>query len=273
MRRWLAVLLGIVLFFPSAAKAVSIGGADTQGKGKLSIGAESEYVTDRDLKIKSYPFVPDAGQAFDSITGGIDSMFRDTIKASYGIFDFLDIYLKVGWAKSNINTDYTTNPNWSNHEAGSIDFKEPGALAYGLGFKGKHELRDGWFIGADVQYIRQRSSFKCEQPFSTYNGSGVRTSVGSDSMRGKMIFQEWQFAPYLAKKINNFTPYLGGTYTKLRINGKVTTSQTNSLEFKNKQNAGVFAGLDYDLTKNIRLNLEGRFIDETGGSIATTYRF
>lgn len=42
---------------------------------------------------------------------------------------------------------------------------------------------------------------------------------------------------------------------------------------KADNNVGVFIGSDYNITKNLSVNVEGRFIDETAMSIGATYKF
>ena len=49
------LILGLIILFiaPSGLHAASIGGAETQGQGKIAIAAEWSYVFNRDLKFKS----------------------------------------------------------------------------------------------------------------------------------------------------------------------------------------------------------------------------
>jgi opacity protein-like surface antigen len=265
--------LAVFLFIPIVVNAAIIGGPETQGKGKFGIGVESECIFKRELKIKDHPFAQDAAEFIDEKSAKIEDMYRALAKIAYGVLDALDVYLKVGVARSAIDTKYTTGPSSNNHESGKLDFIEPGALAYGLGLKYKYDLSDDWSVGLDNQYMRHKNSFKAKQPFTLYNGAGAVTGIGYDSMCGRITTQEWQSALYIAKKINNFTPYVGGKYVYLRIDGKITTSLTTSMEFNTKHNFGLFAGLGYNLNSNIRLNIEGSYLDETAVGFGVNYRF
>jgi len=86
--------------------------------------------------------------------------------------------------------------------------------------------------------------------------------------------QEWHIAPYIAKKLGNFVPYLGVRYSDLRQNYKVVLEDESSkIKFKADDNFGVFVGTDFKITDTWKLNLEGRFVDETAMSLGATYKF
>jgi len=288
MRRFLCVGIWILLFtfVAVSSNAASIGGPDTQGKGKFSLGLDQDYVFNRDLKASSSSIdTVVATQATDGsvkISGLIncktklENMYRTMVKASYGLLNNLDVYLKLGTAAGQGKNSYS----------GSVDFLDPyslntgtasigggsklktsNAFAYGFGLKGKYDLPHGWFVGADAQYLRHTNSY-------TSSGSLMLTdnetseSVSSDfSSKGRLVIQEWQFAPYIAKKIKNFTPYLGVKYSDFRVN------DVGSGTSRAKNNFGVFGGLSYKLKDHISLNLEGRFIDETAMTCSIGYKF
>lgn len=117
---------------------------------------------------------------------------------------------------------------------------------------------------------------------------------------GDLIIDRWQVAPYIAKKINNFRPYFGLRYSDFRIKDKSQlgaremvvvgwaggggggpavgpvvdqSSSGYNKKYKAADSLGLFTGLDYKISDNWKLNLETRFVDETGGSLSLSYKF
>jgi hypothetical protein len=97
----------------------------------------------------------------------------------------------------------------------------------------------------------------------------------SPKLDSKGNFQEWQRAPYIAKKIENFISYFGVKYSDHRAEYKEVDEDgdVEKLKFKADDNFGVFLGTDYKVNDVLSLNFETRFIDETAISFGGTYRF
>ncbi len=282
MRR--VILLGLLLFFclPVAVYAASIGGAETQGQGKFAIGLDQEFIFKRDIKKKTQSF--SGAAAGVALTGSLDvkpeikNMYRTMVKASYGLLEGLDVYVKLGAAEE-VKGKYSYGDiNWTAAGVqGTIPFSATGkfktdnAFAYGGGLKAAYALPDDWLIGADAQYLRHKHDYK-----ATFSGTYIDPVTGGTvllegSPEGKITFQEWHFAPYVAKKLGNFIPYLGVKYSDLRIKEK--GSQDEAQKYKADDNVGVFLGTDCKIGENWKLNLEGRFVDETAMSAACSYGF
>ena len=248
-----------ILFIPAPfIEAASIGGAETQGQGNWSAGIGLESVFDRDMKLKS---ISASGTQISEAK--FDEMYRMDAKISYGIFDNLDIYVKLGVA------DFETEEKWTNTtpEKGTIMNDAQNDFMYGAGLKGTVALKDNWLLGADIQYLRHRNK---------YDGRINNETDPSDSenISGKMTVYEWHVAPYISKKLDNFIPYLGVKYSDVRVKDNYNTS-SGTVEEKRKadDNVGIFVGTDYAINDNWNINLEGRFIDETALSFGVTYKF
>jgi hypothetical protein len=269
MKRMLVLILAFSFCMPLYVYAASIGKAETAGQGKLSIGFDQEFLFDRDMKKNTDhngEFTPDL------------EFYRSMARISYGLFNNLDVYAKLGTAdfKGNSNMKY-----FDTGFAGGVDigkWKQNGknAFAYGFGIKGNYDLQDGWIIGCDAQYITHKNKFTGTESWDAYDGSGVYQYSRSYPIKGDMLFQEWQAAIYVAKKIDKFTPYVGGKYSDLRIKNKMQFHESSDkFTYKSKadDNFGVFAGLDINIIEHFNLNVEGRFIDETAMSFGASYRF
>ena len=170
-------------------------------KKKVGVGIDQEFVFGRDLKYQSG--LEGLGNEIE-----IKNISRTMAKISYGLLDNLDIYTKLGTADAKV-------------KGPGFIAKTNNALAWAIGAKGTYELTEDWFLGANVEYLRHRHS-------ADFNFNG-------NDWGGKILFQEWQVAPYIAKKIGNFTPYLGVRYSDLRTRGAVKLKADDNFGFLSVQ--------------------------------------
>ena len=239
MKKLIVLSLAALFCLPISSYAASIGGAETQGHGKFALGLDQEFLFNRDMKFQS---LDPASFGADKVS--IEHEYRTMVKASYGLLDDLDIFVKLGTA------DFETKYNWSNPtDRGTIKNKTKNAFAYGMGITYTHSFKNDWLIGADLQYLMHKNK---------YDGDLINETdpSGSENFSGKMTVQEWQIAPYIAKKIENFVPYIGFKYSDVRIEDKFTVS-TGGMKMKVKadDNVGVFLGTGYELGNNWKLNI------------------
>ena len=98
------IVAGMVLVTSLIAKAASVGSPSTQGQGKIAAAAEWSYIFRRDLSFQNATRPPnhenDKPENF-RIDGGNNVLGKIT----YGIFDALDIYVKLGVADYNLKGD------------------------------------------------------------------------------------------------------------------------------------------------------------------------
>jgi len=244
-------------------RAASVGSPETQGKGKLSVGAEWSYIFNRDLDFKKARR-PSGHDSDMPINFKISRGRNVAGKVSYGIFDSLDVYIKLGATNYNLKGDVYVGDTKHVDE----NLSSGGSFLYGAGLKWAQELKKGWIIGCDVQYLT--SDQKLDFSATNVISGAVATAQYTDCR-----IQEWHVAPYIAKKIANFTPYLGARYSDLRMDQSNPNdpNRWNNLVFIADYNVGVFTGIDWNLGKGFKLNVEGRFVDETAMSVGLAYRF
>jgi len=255
--------MGMVVMTTVPAQAASVGSPETQGRGKLATAVEWSYIFDRDL-IYQKAQRPSGRDNDRPINFKIDKGYNALGKVSYGVFNFMDIYIKLGVANYDFRGDVYVRDIKSVEEKLSTGT----SFLYGAGFKLAQELKKGWIIGCDTQYLT--SDHKLD--FRAINvTSGAVTIAKYFDLR----MQEWQVAPYIAKKIADFTPYFGVRYSDLRLSQKNPDDprRWDSLIFCADCNVGVFTGIDWNFRKSFKLNVEGRFIDETAISVSAAYRF
>lgn len=256
MKKLFFLSLIALICLPAAVYAASIGGADTQGQGKFGISLDQEVVFDKDLEISETSFTLGPNEEIKDVV--IDKMYRTMVKTSYGLSDDFDIYLKLGIA----DLDAEENFYFNGECVAEGEHIGRNAFAYGFGFKGKHDLANDYLMGVDLQWLRHKNK---------YTHTWVIIGGIEETYTGKATIEEWHIAPYVAKRIENYIPYIGVKYSDLKAKLKDNTGDQVELEADN--NFGVFLGTDYTIDDNWSLNFETRFIDETAISFGGAYRF
>ncbi len=255
MKRFTFLILATLLCLPVAAYAASIGGADTQGQGKVSISLDQEIMFNRDMELSGTNFDIPPGLEIDP---EIKGMSRTMVKTNYKVNDNLDIYLRLGIADL-VNE---TSLSFLGVDVGKNELKTRNAFAYGFGLKGTRDLENNYLIGGDFQYLRHKNTFSAKY---------VEAGSPDEITDGKIAIEEWHIASYVGKRIENFVPYIGIRYSDLRA--EIHDNEDDKIKLKAADNFGVFLGTDYTIDDNWSLNLEGRFIDETAMSFGGAYRF
>jgi len=165
---------------------------------------------------------------------------------SYGLTDRLSIDLKAGLG----NAD---------HEE-SRDLPD---LDYAAGFAGGYGFRVRAFriSQGDIDLI--------------VGGQHISVHPRDIDLGGKhyeSFLDDWQLSFVTAKSFSSATIYAGGKFSDLESVYKV--DKKNKKRRFSRDHIGLVAGVDaYFHEGTVRLNLEGRFIDETGFSAAVGYLF
>jgi hypothetical protein len=252
MKKVILLSLMMLLALPFAAYAAPVGGPPVQG---LTIGFNNEFV---DRAVVSTVVRGTIG------TGGchIRHMYRTMLQVGYGLFDFLEVYVKLGGAGFKFRTDI--EDQLGNPTGNAVVHTKMG-FAYGGGVKAAYEFKNGpvkgLLVGADAQYLRHKQRYHAM----------TMDDTGPDSDSGHVTLQEWQIGPFVGYRIMNFLPYVGMKYSDvtLRFRGGV-----ENYKFRADDRFGGFVGLTYDIVpRKLMLNVEGRFIDETGINCNVIYKF
>ena len=294
MKKFLALCVVVLLFLPLAAYAAAIGGAETLGKGEVSVGLDQEMVFGGKFRGISWSDGEadngDYWEEAEKINLQVEQSYRSLTKISYGLLDNLDIYARIGMVRPSFKfkesynyyeelTDEVTN-YYLEEGAAQIKLQGNYALAYGLGIKSVNQISDELLVGIDMQFLTYRNKYKAKGSGSLYwetgevGGEPVDFDTEDLSFSGKVpgnqIYYEWHVAPYIAMKIENVTPYLGIVYSdtlmKIKLGGETE-------RFRAKDRVGGFVGVDWRIDENWSLNIEGRFVNETAASAGVTYKF
>jgi len=258
MKKVILLSLMMLLGLPLAAYAAGVGGPPIQG---LTIGFGQDFESGRDMK--PTPIVLPVVRG--TITSGgchIRHWYRTMLHVGYGLFDFLEVYVKLGGAGFKFRTDI--EDQLGNPVADATVHTKMG-FAYGGGVKAAYEFKDGpvkgLLIGADAQYLRHTQRYH----------TMINSVMGPDSDSGNVTLQEWQIGPFVGYRIMNFLPYVGMKYSDVRLRFSGGGENT---KFRADDHFGGFVGLTYDIVpRKLMLNVEGRFIDETGINCNVIYKF
>ncbi|MEW6171163.1 MAG: hypothetical protein AB1472_06365 [Candidatus Omnitrophota bacterium] len=326
-----ALLMPVVSYAASISGAETTLGASKEtprffSLKRLAIGVDNDWVFNRDLKVSSYAKYLDTTSlinlggvnfpirqiSYTSIDNTytkpkIDRMYLTTAKISYALFKNLDIFIKLGRANLKLKDESFTGRvndliNYTQFgvaitpampiDNGNIDYDIDNSFVWGVGFKATYDLPKNWSVGMDAQYLRHKHDYDASSSIMFFGG-GVGFGEDYETYSGTLTIYEWQIAPYIAKKIKNFTPYLGFKYSDLRIKDHsqvgfkylffsapfvtpqvdVGSGNYTIKKYRTEDNFGPFVGLDYNITKNLKLNIEGRFVDETAMSCNISYKF
>ena len=258
MKKLIVLSLMMLLGLPLAAYAAGSGGPPIPG---LTIGFGVDFESGR-LMNPTPVVLPAVGGTIG--TGGchIRHWYRTMLQVGYGLFDFLEVYVKLGGAGFKFRTDI--EDTLGNPVGDAVVHTKMG-FAYGGGVKAAYEFKDGpvkgLLVGADAQYLRHRQRYHVM----------TMDDVGPDSGSGNVTLQEWQIGPFVGYRIMNFLPYVGMKYSQVTLN---FSGGGENNKFKANDHIGGFVGLTYDIIpRKLMLNVEGRFIDETGFNCNVIYKF
>jgi hypothetical protein len=164
--------------------------------------------------------------------------------ASYGIYDWFSFDGKLGMG----DMEY--------------DPAQPGRLDLDFGFSGAYGLRFGVYKN-DAQKTRAILGF---QHISAHP---PQEEVGG--VKYASIWDEWQVSFLVSKGLGRFTPYAGLKASQLYIIRK--DSAGNHWKWNGaRDHFGLIAGAKFDIAKDLYLDAEGRFLDETAFSAAISYK-
>ncbi|MFA5388170.1 MAG: hypothetical protein WC312_00245 [Candidatus Omnitrophota bacterium] len=179
----------------------------------------------------------------DNSEGGVSGN-RYFITGSYALFDWLSLDGKIG----------VGNVRWEN--------SDPGNLAFDTGFAGAYGFRVKLYDDKD-------SGLKAVAGFQHISVHPHAASVASDNY--KAIVDEWQGSLLVSRRIGRFEPYSGPRYGSLDFIKWVNDHDRQRI--KSEKKVGIVAGVDYIITRNIRLNVETAFFDGEKVSLAVSRDF
>jgi opacity protein-like surface antigen len=267
-------LLVIALFLgvPLACYALGINGTGTTEKGKFAVGLEGEHVFERKMEGSTIN-TSSLGISVMRAYPDVENINRALLNLSYGLTDYVTLYIKLGAAEFESKTDvFIQNIG----RIGHMELDSDKAFAYGGGMRIELPLSqddNALRLGVDGQYLRHENDVRGGQNFV-----GLFAGLPPVSVKGEFEIQEWQIAGYFAKSFGGFTPYIGVKASNLYADGHTTFGGWAApgrvpADYDSKYNFGAFIGADLKVGDSWALGVEGRFVDETAISGKVVYNF
>ena len=163
---------------------------------------------------------------------GATSGSRYFLTGSYGVFDWICFDGKIG----------VGDVAWHNSDPGNLNYNTNFAGAYGFRIKGYENKNLGIKTVAGFQHISVHPRTTCP---------------ASDKHR--VIIDDWQGSVLVSKDIGHWTPYVGARYGTVDFIRWVNEHDRKRIKSENMW--GAVIGMDYLVSKDIMLNIEGDFID------------
>lgn len=161
---------------------------------------------------------------------------------AYGIFDWLNIEGKYGSGDIK-NDQYNDQKFYYNYNWGG---------GYGLRIKAFEDDKIKVILGCHHISIH---------PDPNKN---------TDNLTHRAILDETQFDTTLSLKGEKLSPYVGAKVSHTRLIRRINSERAT---LRAEENYGFALGFDYFFKKNVRFNLESRFIDEYALTTGITYIF
>jgi len=282
-----SILFGLValLSMPLTGGAATVGNTAISqgGSGEFSLGIEYDGVFNRDLDFKSGSRKYNTGttQSVPALGDRMEDVKMDSSRVLFkGTLGFhrdidLDLFIKLGTA----NLNYEEKNIITGATDQKMEFDGEFDFAWGAGAKlGFYQSPKGLRIMGDVQYL----TYEVDGDFSI-NGVDRAAFESPASYNSKTKVEEWQAALYMVQEIRQFSPYLGVKYSDLELKNETNVSgRTAGVPYSYKEttkaeadkNFGVFLGADFNIIPTrLSVNIEGRFLDETAGSLGVNYKF
>lgn len=180
---------------------------------------------------------------FKNSQGGIKSA-QDFLDISYGVYDWFSFDGKLGVGNT---------------------FQDGGdfpVLHYGASFAGGYGFRILLF---------ENSEYKTKAVFGFHHISVHPADAYKDGNKTETFLDDWQFDLLGSKKIAFLNPYIG--FKAAEFNQGYRVNRGDKKRKFPRYHGGTITGCNVKFKKDIFLNIEGRFIDETALNCGIYYSF
>ena len=158
---------------------------------------------------------------------------RYFLTGSYGVFKWLSFDGKIGIG----------NVRWDRNKGeDNLAYSANFAGAYGFRIKGYENKKMGIKSVAGFQHISVHPDPK---------------NQGGD--KHEVIIDDWQGSILISKDIGKLVPYFGGMYGTVDLIKRI--NEHDRKRIKAEKHYGVVVGMDWWISKDIKVNMEGDFLD------------
>jgi len=266
-------LAAFLIFTGGFALAQELGNpAKLIKKGQIDVGVEGVYNVKQSFSNYRLNRSFSNGTSDSSRVGADfedDAFYMATI--TYGLFDRLNLFARLGLADGGEWKDYQAGNNWkANLESNFV-------WALGAKFDAL-TLDNGFGVIMAGQYTRYDNR-KVDEWTSQQTGQ----SAGQLGWNTNDTIDFWQadFVVTTYWTFGAFTPYVGAGYSYYKVNydGEWTHSDPRvgwikyDSSFQNSDNFTGLVGFDIDLGEHFKINAQGSFVSRTAVSLGLSYCF
>lgn len=219
----------------------------------------------------------------DSIANMEMSSSRTFIRGEAKLHEAISVFVRAGAADVDFEYDYISGtPDEEDRFDGKSDF------VWGAGARIKLLERSGFKLTADAEYLTYEVDGSFFVNGKTLEDEMIRSFAAmgfsaTASASSSTEVEEWSAGLIASKKVSVLEPYLGIRYLDANIKNKtnvsgmvagvVPYSASANAEAENSENFGLVVGIGANLSKNLKANIEGRFLNETAGKVGIIYAF
>jgi len=273
MKRVLILLVFIFLFSGGAVSAQELGNpAKLIKQGQFDVGFQWSYVfkqefEDYELKktysdgtTKSSPKRADIED---------DQYYMGTV--TYGIIDRINVFARLGMVNGGKLQEYQAGNDW----AGDLESN----FVWALGAKGKiYEFENGLGFGLAAQYMRYDNRGVKNWQYGETGQTAAEIGWATDN---KIDYWQLDVVTNAYWILGAFTPYAGAgySYSQVDFSGRWTHEDPANgwvdydASFSNENKFTALVGMDVDLGKNFKVNIQGTFVSRTALTLGISYCF
>ena len=252
----------VMLLFSGSVFAANVGGPlKTAGKGNWDFTLASGSAGERDLVSPS--------ETNTTTTGVVQERDSFSCKITYGIFDELDAYFKLG------NSDLEVDTKWPDGSRTKLKYESE--ASFGGGVKYIYTFDNNVLIGGDFQV-----SLQLDNQVEEITEGSVKAVI---TKKGRADLEEYQLSFFLGKKCvltDNIivTPYTGILFSGVNFSSEQLEYNTwpwyytiTPFELEQDDNVGLFVGGDIAINERLFLSLEAHFSADESVFGSIGYRF
>ncbi len=138
------------------------------------------------------------------------------------------------------------------------------------GFGGKYKIYENVNHNYEVSMQARYLAFMPGEGETT----GVMHHAYSSGGVVNIDYSEWQVSAYLSKEFSSFTLYGGIRYSDINCEQERAFSDyVEETEFEAVDNFGLLGGINIPLQRNVNLNFEVKFLEQTAFALGLGYKF
>ncbi|MCB2228780.1 MAG: hypothetical protein KQH53_19045 [Desulfarculaceae bacterium] len=275
-KKILLIALALILLGAAPAAAAEMGSSYYFiKKGMFEIGLQGGYANSTKMKDTTLTSHGTGGNIL-APKSDVEVKQDTTIGAiiTYGVIDRINVWAELGTTLDGRLSGAVQVPGYGTYQ---VESTLGGVFSWAFGVKGQiyqQKKKKGFGVAASLRYYRydDRSADSWTVTGGDVSTAGLSTDTkysywqADATVSAYWLFKSW--VPYVGMKYSYAEGSLTGNWRLSQDNrGSVDTTYEPEMEL------GFFAGVDFFLGKNWRLNVQGNFYNTTALYVGGSYIF